>query len=97
MTQAKYDVSCRILGEFVDDASRSREDAKPRAGRSRVECARDLVHQIASEMGVPESHLAGVVEKVLAAVGPQIEERVRKELQDAQAGPAGSNNDSLAG
>src|SRR5689334_14427333 len=97
MSQAKYDVSCRILGEFVDDASRTRGDVKPLGGRSRAECARDLVSRVASEMGVPESHLAGVVEKVLAAVGPQIEERVRKELQEIQEGRAASNNDSLAG
>jgi hypothetical protein len=97
MTQAKYDMSCRILGEFVDDASRTKGDATPLAGRSRAECAKDLVHRIASEMGVPQSHLAEVVEKVLAAVGPQIEERVRKELQEVQGGPAGSNNDGMAG
>jgi hypothetical protein len=97
MNQAKYDVSCRILGEFVDDASRVRGDAKPPAGRSRAECVNDLVQRIASEMGVPQSRLTEVVEKVLAAVGPQIEERVRKELQAVQGGPAGGDNGSLAG
>jgi hypothetical protein len=92
MTQAKYDVSCRILGEFVDDASRVRGDAKSPEGRSRTEYTKDLVHRIASEMGVPQSQLTEVVEKVLAAVGPEIEERVRKELQAVREGRGGSDN-----
>jgi hypothetical protein len=86
-----------MLDEFVDDASQARGAANRRGERTQDECSQDLVRRIASETGIPQFHLAAVVEKVLATVGPQIEERLRKELDEAMQRPQQNYNDSLTG
>src|SRR4051794_1308279 len=79
-------VRCLILAEMVDDASTART-ARPKEPerareRGKQDCVKELVNRIAREMGVPQDHLVEVVEKVLAVLTPQTEERVRQEVQE---------------
>jgi|SRR6516164_414700 hypothetical protein len=81
MAQSGENVRCLILDEFVDDASARPKESRPPEKGAKAESLKELVHRIASEMGVPQFHLGEVVDKVLSAMGPQIEECIRKELQ----------------
>src|ERR1700730_5624607 len=76
-------VRCLILAEMVDDASTARPREPERAReRSKQDCVKELGNRITTEMGLPQDRLVEVVEKVLAVLTPQTEERVRRELQE---------------
>lgn len=97
MAQMSENVGCRMLDEFVDDAGQACENPKSRANRAKDECLQELVYRIASEMAVPQFNLGEVIEKVVSAVSPQIEERVRQELQEIKLRQEQSYNDSFTG
>jgi hypothetical protein len=80
MAQVGENVRCLVLGEFVDDAS-ARLQARPVEERGKAECLQELVRRLAEEVGVSQARLEEVVARVVAVLGPQIEERVREELQ----------------
>ena len=80
MPQTSENVGCLVLDEIVDDAS-ARLQAKLVEGRKQAESLEGLVRRLAGEVGVPQARLEEVVARVVAALGPQIEERVREELQ----------------
>jgi hypothetical protein len=84
-----------ILEEFVDDATPSRMVSHE--SRSQTDRVRDVVHRIASEMGVTQYQLKEIVERVLAANGSSLEERVRKELQNQKDSRSPRQNNSKAG
>lgn len=90
-------VRCQMLDEFSDDASQARGEARRLVVRTKDECLQELVCRIAGEMAVPQLNLGEVVEKVLAAAGPDIEMRVRKELQEVMQRQGQSFNNGFAG
>lgn len=83
MAQASENIRCLVLGEFVDDASKAPKKPKADGLPARPYRLHELVNRIAAETSVPPYQLIEVVEKVLAAMMPQIEEKVRRELQQA--------------
>src|SRR5688500_6065850 len=97
MARTSETADCRVLGEFVDDAGQARRESAPRDGRGTSDCVRELVTRIAREMAVPQYNLADVVEKVLSAVAPLVEERVRQELREIAETQRQSYNDSFTG
>src|SRR5437660_12406816 len=97
MAQPGKNVGSLVLGEFVDDAKQSGAESRPAEDRSKTDCLNDLIRRIANDMAVPQYHLDKVVERVVAAVGPSIEERVRKELQEQMQSRSRNQGESLAG
>ncbi len=97
MAQASENVGCQMLEEFVVDASQTRGEPKPLSEPAKDEYVRELVRHIAHEMAVPQFNLGEIVEKVLAQVGPQIEERVRRELQEVRQRQEQSQGDHVHG
>jgi hypothetical protein len=96
MAQAGENVGCLVLGEFVDDAS-ARLQAKSVEERGKAECLHELVRRLAGEVGVPQARLEDVVARVMAILGPQIEERVREELQKSLRPEQRSEGDGVVG
>ncbi len=85
-----------MFPEFVDDASRDPGKPDPGGAGGNIEGLRELVRRLADEMAVPPPRRAEVVEYVLAAVAPQVEERVRQELQRTLDGGPETKYDSPA-
>jgi hypothetical protein len=76
MAQMGENVGCRMIGEFVDDASQPRREPERRDEGARAAGMAGLVRRVANEMAVPQFHLAEVVGRVLAAVGSGVEEQL---------------------
>lgn len=97
MSQVQINPGMVVLSEFVDDLRESQKPENRQRQEARPSELAELVHRIASEMRVPQYHLTAVVERVLAAVQPQIEARVRQELKDVLDRQERSYLDSFTG
>ncbi|MBI3468917.1 MAG: hypothetical protein HY000_38420 [Planctomycetes bacterium] len=95
MAEASENVGCKVLDEFVDDASLS----EPKRADEGIETEplKAIVQRVANKMAVSQFNLGELVERVMEDVGPQIEERVRRELQEAKDRQESSYNDSFTG
>ena len=80
MAQNDPNVDYVILPEFVDDASERLKNGPIFAPRDGPETFRRLVARIGRELGLRGVNVEPVVDQLVADMGPELEERVRKVL-----------------
>jgi hypothetical protein len=97
MAQTSENIASRVLEEFVVSAHVIDEPTNSSVDQLSKESLRDLVVRVASEMAIPQYNLGEVADKVLSIVVPQIEERVRNELEEQLQRQQQSYNDSFIG
>jgi hypothetical protein len=78
-TQPNVDTECLLLGEFVDNARAGKSNTAAATGSAAA--LREAVRLMAVKTGVPRFKIDEVVERVFAAVGPEIENHVRQQIR----------------